>query len=63
VPRTFPKKLASDAAASGTCVMLRLDDPSQNKLQQFGKQFGTSKAEIIRQLIAQAEPEDFPPSW
>jgi hypothetical protein len=43
--------------------MLRLDDPSQAKLQQLIKQLGASKAEIIRQLIAQAEPEDFPSSW
>jgi hypothetical protein len=25
--------------------------------------FGCSAAEIIRQLITQARPEDFPPSW
>jgi hypothetical protein len=43
--------------------MLRLDESSQTKLQQLIKQFGASKAEIIRQLIAQAKPEDFPPSW
>jgi hypothetical protein len=43
--------------------MLRLDESSQNKLLQLVKQFGTSKAEIIRQVIAQANDEDFPPSW
>jgi hypothetical protein len=43
--------------------MLRLDDPSKTKLQQLIMEFGTSKAKIIRQLIAQANPEDFPPSW
>jgi hypothetical protein len=43
--------------------MLRLDETSQTKLQQLIKRFGASKAEIIRQLINQAEPEDFPPSW
>jgi hypothetical protein len=47
----------------GRRFMLRLDDPSQTKLQQLVEQFGASKAEIIRQLIAQAEPEDFPKSW
>jgi hypothetical protein len=26
-------------------------------------QFGQSRAEIIRQLVAQATPEDCPPSW
>lgn len=43
--------------------MLRLDDPLQTTLQQLINQFGASKAEVIRQLIADAEPEDFPPSW
>jgi predicted DNA-binding protein len=43
--------------------MLRLDESSQTTLQQLIKQFGASKADIIRQLIAQAKPEDFPPSW
>jgi hypothetical protein len=43
--------------------MLRLDEPSQTKLQQLVKQFGASKAEIIRQLIAQANDEDFPKIW
>jgi predicted transcriptional regulator len=43
--------------------MLRLDDPSQTKLQQLVMQFGVSKAEIIRQLIAQANDQDFPKSW
>jgi predicted DNA-binding protein len=52
-----------DSLAYGTRFMLRLDEPSQTKLQQLVKQFGASKAEIIRQVIAQAEPEDFPKSW
>jgi hypothetical protein len=43
--------------------MLRLDEPSQTKLQQLVTQFGASKAAIIRHLIAQAEPEDFPKGW
>jgi hypothetical protein len=52
-----------DSRTYGTRFMLRLDEPSQTKLQQLIEQFGTSKAEIIRLLIAQAEPEDFPASW
>jgi hypothetical protein len=40
-----------------------LDEPLQTKLQQFIKHFGTSKTKIIRQLIAQANAEDFPNSW
>jgi hypothetical protein len=43
--------------------MLRLNEPSQTKLEQLIKEFGASKAAIIRQLIAQAKPEDFPKNW
>lgn len=43
--------------------MLRLDTISQTKLRQLVTQFGASTAEIIRQLITQATPEDFPKSW
>jgi hypothetical protein len=43
--------------------MLRLDGSSQTKLQELVERFGASKAEIIRQLIDQAEPEHFPKSW
>jgi Ribbon-helix-helix protein, copG family len=32
--------------------MLRLDEPTQTKLQQLIIQLGVSKADIIRQLIA-----------
>jgi hypothetical protein len=46
-----------------TRFMLRLDGPSQTKLQQLMKQFGASKAKIIRQLIAQSNDDDFPRSW
>jgi hypothetical protein len=41
----------------------RLDEISQTKLQQLMQQFGASKAAIIRQLIIQTTPEDFPTSW
>jgi hypothetical protein len=43
--------------------MLRLDQPSREKLQDLVEHFTLSKAAIIRQLIAQANDEDFPPSW
>jgi hypothetical protein len=46
-----------------TRFMLRLDKPSHTKLQQFVKQFGASKAEVIRRLIAQANEKDFPKNW
>jgi hypothetical protein len=52
-----------DSRVYGKRFMLRLDEPSQTNLQQFVKQFGASKAEIIRQLIAQANDEAFPKSW
>jgi predicted transcriptional regulator len=59
----IPGERSHDSRTYGTRFMLRLDDSAQTKLQQLVKQFGASKAQIIRQLIAQAEPEDFPPSW
>ena len=43
--------------------ILQLDRPSSRQLQQLAQQFETSRAPIIRQLIAQASPEDFPESW
>jgi hypothetical protein len=52
-----------DSRTYGMRFMLCLDDPSQTKLQQLITHFGASKAEIIRQLITQAEPKDFPSSW
>jgi predicted DNA-binding protein len=43
--------------------MRRLDEASSAKLERLAQHFGTSAAEVIRQLIAQATPEEFPPSW
>jgi hypothetical protein len=37
--------------------------PPWEKLEDLSTHFDKEAAEIIRQLIAQAEPEDFPPSW
>jgi predicted transcriptional regulator len=58
-----PRERSHDSRTYTTRFMLRLDESSQTKLQQLITQFGASKADIIRQLIAQAKPEDFPPSW
>jgi predicted transcriptional regulator len=58
-----PGEHSHDSRTYGTRFMLRLDESSQTKLQRLVKQFGASKAEIIRQLIAQAKPEDFPKIW
>ena len=44
-------------------LMLRLDEPTREKLDGLSAHFETSDAEIIRQLIVQAEPKDFPKSW
>jgi hypothetical protein len=43
--------------------MLRLGECLQTKLQRLVQRFGASKAEIIRQRIAQANAADFPKSW
>jgi hypothetical protein len=43
--------------------MLRLDDPTREKLEDLSTQFNESAAEVIHQLITQANPEDFPQSW
>jgi hypothetical protein len=58
-----PRERSHDSHTYTERFMLRLDEPSQAKLQQLITQFGASKAEIIRQLITQAKPEDFPKSW
>ena len=52
-----------DSRTHGPRFMLRLDSPSATKLQHLVQQFGVSQAKIIRQLIMQATPENFPKSW
>jgi hypothetical protein len=42
---------------------LRLDQATQRTLEALMQTFHRSAAEVIRQLIAQAAPEDFPQSW
>ena len=48
-----------DSRTYGTRFMLRLDEPSQTKLQQLVNQFGASKAEIIRHLSPMRNPRIF----
>jgi hypothetical protein len=43
--------------------MLRLNKVSSRQLQGLIDYFQVSKAAVIRQLIVQATPEDFPQSW
>ena len=52
-----------DSRYYGQRFMLRLDETTAQKLQHLVEQFAKPQAEIIRQLIAQATPEDFPESW
>jgi predicted transcriptional regulator len=52
-----------DSGYYGTRVMLRLDNETLTKLAALMQTFDRSAAEIIRQLIVQANVEDFPPSW
>ena len=42
---------------------MRLNEVTWRTLEGFTTTFQRPAAEIIRQLIAQARPEDFPPSW
>jgi hypothetical protein len=46
-----------------THFMLRLDEASRTRLEALVEHFRVSKADMIRQLIAQAMPDDFPTSW
>jgi hypothetical protein len=43
--------------------MLRLNNPLLAKLETLTQRCHRSAAEIIRQLISQANPEDFPRGW
>jgi Ribbon-helix-helix protein, copG family len=52
-----------DSHTYGQRFMLRLDEITAQKLQELVEQVGRSRAEIIRQLVAQATLEAFPPSW
>jgi predicted transcriptional regulator len=52
-----------DSRDYGQRFMLRLDETTAQKLQQLVERFARPRAEIIRQLVAQATPEDFPEHW
>jgi predicted transcriptional regulator len=58
-----PRERSHDSRILGTRFMQRLDGPTRDKLDDLSILFDQSAAEIVRQLIAQVEPEDFPPSW
>ena len=58
-----PRERSHDSRIYTARFMLRLNQTSSLKLQDLVDHFHVPKAQIIRQLIAQAEPEDFPKSW
>jgi hypothetical protein len=58
-----PTERSQDSQVYGTRFMLRLDEPSCLNLQDLVDHFHLPKATIIRQLLIQAIPEDFPKSW
>jgi hypothetical protein len=59
----IPTKRSHDSRTYGRRFLLRLDDPTREKLEELSTYFDTSAAEVIRQLIAQAAPADFPTNW
>jgi hypothetical protein len=58
-----PRERSHDSRTYTARFMLRLNNTSSLKLQELVDRFDVPKAEIIRHLLAQAEPEDFPASW
>jgi len=58
-----PAERSHDSRTYGKRFMLRFDDPTREKLEDLSTRFDTSAAEIIRHLIAQVTPADFPRSW
>jgi predicted transcriptional regulator len=57
------KPRSHDSRDYGRKFTLRFDAASSTKLEQLVQRLDRPAAEIIRQLIVQAKPEDFPPSW
>jgi hypothetical protein len=47
----------------GIIRKIEVHDPTREKLEELSTHFNTSASTVIRHLIAQAEPEDFPNSW
>jgi predicted transcriptional regulator len=64
-PQTMPRvsQRSHDSRTYDQRFMLRLNRATGGKLQDLIERFRTSKAPVIRQLIAQARSEDFPHSW
>jgi hypothetical protein len=58
-----PPERSHDSRIYTMRFMLRLDTTSSLKLQELINRFDVPKAAIIRHLLTQAEPDDFPKSW
>lgn len=54
---------SDDSRYYGKRFMMRWDEPTRERLEELSQHFNRPHAAIIRQLITQARPEDFPPSW
>jgi hypothetical protein len=52
-----------DSRYDGKRFMMRLDPQTWEKLEELFAHSDKSVAEIIRHLVAQAKPEDFPRAW
>lgn len=52
-----------DSGAYHRRFMLRLNEETSHKLETLTRAFDRPAAEVIRQLITQAQPRDFPQSW
>jgi len=52
-----------DSQVYGTRFMLRLDAASETTLRRLAEKFDVPRAEIIRQLLAQATADTCPASW
>ena len=58
-----PSERSHDSLTYTERFMLRLNNTSSLKLQELVDRFDVPKANIIRHLITQAKPDDFPKSW
>jgi predicted DNA-binding protein len=60
-PKTTSR--SHDSGAYHRRFMLRLNEETSHKLETLTRAFDRPAAEVIRQLITQAQPRDFPQSW
>jgi hypothetical protein len=58
-----PRERSHDSRMYIKRFMLRLDGPTQQKLADLSSHFDTSMATVVRELVAQARIENFPPNW